>query len=78
MIESNFKWVLSTGKILQKTTSLGFYLESFMILLDLLPANFHMNVRSSSQTTAVETTSEDNYPPKLSRAIILFSYVDTS
>ena len=87
------------------TTSLGLYINTAMIRLDilpanfqltvtssswmtscsfflgqlnLLPANFHMTMMSSSHSPVSGTTSEDNYPPKLSPVIILFLSVDLS
>ena len=47
-------------------TILLFFIELIMDQLDLLPANFQINVNSYSQTPVVKNKFEDKSPPKLS------------
>ena len=53
-------------------TSIYVSLKLIWSQFDPIPANFYMNGKSSCQTPGVETTSKDNSPPKISRAIICF------
>ena len=53
-------------------------LRFFLSRLNLLPTNFQTTMKSFSHYPFYETKSKDSSPPKISRAIILFLFVDSS
>ena len=65
ILPANFQLTVMSSSC---TTSLNFFLSQ----INRLPTNFHMTMNSSSHYPVSETKSEDNSPPKLYRAIILF------
>ena len=69
LLYSNFQLSVTSSSWMNL---LCLFIEPSMNRLGHLPANFQMTAKSSSDTPAVETTSEYNSPPKLSHAIIFF------